>query len=432
MNELATAAERTTSVAHGDTDEIYLARQPILDREERLVAYELLFRGGHIEHAEVTEDLHASSTVVHNTLTGMGIESVLGRARGFVNVDAAFLLSDFVDLLEPERIVLEILESVRPTDEVIARMVELRAHGFQLALDDFVGFVPGVERQLANVDIVKIDLLRIEPVNLPEIVRRLKFRPVKLLAEKVESREQFSRTRDMGFDLFQGYHFARPQLLTARQHPHPDKMRLLRLLALIMGDADVNRLEAEFKRHPMLTYNLLRMVNSAAMGLRRRIDSLRHALVLIGRRSLQSWMQLTLYTSGSRTGGPTPLLQMAAVRGKLMESLMRCDPLAHQADFDAAFLTGILSLLDALLEMPHEAILGELFVDDKVKQALIGRTGRLGQLLSLAELVELDDPIALERALSQLPSVDPAALMRVQLEAFAWANAVETELESHP
>lgn len=411
-------------------EEIFLARQPILDREQRLVAYELLFRGGHTNHAEITNDMHASSTVVHNAFNGMGIESVLGSAKGFVNVDRHFLLSDLVDLLSPKQVILEILESVVPDDDVVARMAQLRTLGYQLALDDFVGFLPNVEPLLAHVDIVKIDLLRIDPDILQSTVTRLRGNGVRLLAEKVETREQFEQTHRMGFDLFQGYHFARPQLLSARQHRSPAKFQLLRLLAMIMGDADVPSLESEFKRHPMLSYNLLRMVNSAAMGLRTRIDSLRHALVLVGRRPLQSWMQLTLYTTGSRQDGPTPLLQMAAVRGKLMEAVMRVDPKAGQSDFDAAFLTGILSLVDALLEMPKELILDELFVSEDVKAALLHRSGRLGRLLALTELSENDDPDAVRAALAAFPGVNPEQLLQMQLDAYAWANAVEGELST--
>jgi len=411
-------------------EEIFLARQPILDRDQRLVAYELLFRGGRTNHAEITNDMHASSTVVHNAFNGMGIDSVLGSSKGFVNVDRHFLLSDLVDLLSPKQVILEILESVAPDDDVIARMAQLRTLGYQLALDDFIGFLPGIDPLLEQVDIVKIDLLRIDPAILESTVAQLRARGLRLLAEKVETREQFDQTHLLGFDLFQGYHFARPQLLSARQHRNPAKFQLLRLLAMIMDDADVPSLESEFKRHPMLSYNLLRMVNSAAMGLRTHIDSLRHALVLVGRRPLQSWMQLTLYTSGSQQDGPTPLLQMAAVRGKLMEAVMRVDPKAKQSDFDAAFLTGILSLVDALLEMPKEMILDELFVSDDVKAALLHRSGRLGRLLALTELSENDDPEAVRVALTAFPGVTPDQLLQMQLDAFAWANAVEGELST--
>jgi len=407
--------------------EIFLARQPLLDRQGGLVAYELLFRGDRTDRAEISSDFQASSTVVHHTLAGIGIETVLGKVQGYLNVDREFLLSNLIELLSPRQIVLEILETVSPTPDVLARMVELRTRGFRLALDDFVGFGPGVESLLERVDIVKIDLLRVPVESLPVMVARLHRWPVTLLAEKVESPAQFRLARDLGFELFQGYYFARPELLTARQHPNPEKVHLLRLLALIMADSDILALEAEFRRHPMLAFNLLRMVNSAALGLRTRIDSLRHALVLFGRRSLQNWMQLALYSNTGSGGGSTPLLQMAAVRGKLMESLMQAETQADQPDLDAAFLTGILSLLEALFEMPQETVLENLYVSEEVRLALLERGGRLGRLLALAELLERDDPKALRYQLLAMPHLSVSSLLQMQIDAFAWANAVEID-----
>jgi EAL and modified HD-GYP domain-containing signal transduction protein len=424
------AASARIRDAAAATEEIFLARQPILDRAGRLVAHELLFRGSACEHANIQGDFLASSTVVYNTLAGMGIEAVLGASVGYVNVDHEFLLSDLVELLPPEHMVLEVLESVVPTDEVIARMEALRAIGYQFALDDCIDLVPDVERFLDHVDVVKIDLLRVCPGDLGGLVARLRRHPVRLLAEKVETPQQLSLARSLGFELFQGYHFARPELLTGRQQRNPGKLLLLRLLSLILADAEISALEMEFKRQPALAYNLLRMVNSASMGLRTQIDSLRHALVLLGRRALRNWMQLTLYTAGSKSNGASPLLQMAAVRGKLIESLMRLDPNARQQDTDAAFLTGILSLLEALLEMPLKDVLLEVYVADEVKAALLERRGRLGQLLHLTELLEADDPPALRRALEQVPAVTPELLLQLQLEAFAWAGAVESDLSA--
>ena len=410
---------------NAEVDEIFLARQPILNTQQKLVGYELLFRGGPVDHAVVTDHLLASSTVVHNAFYGMGISLVLGKAHGYINADREFLLSDIVDLLSPEQIVLEVLESVEPEQQLLQRMAQLRGRGFKLALDDFIGFTASSARMVESVDIVKVDLMRADARELGDMVRRLRQAKKVLLAEKVETKADFEQAQLLGFDMFQGYHFARPELLSGGQRRSPAKVQLLRLLGLILGDADVGLLEAEFKHHPMLTYNLLRMVNSAAMGLRTRINSLRHALILIGRRPLQSWMQLTLYTAGGGDPTNTPLLQMAAVRGKLMESLLRASGVNNQSELDAAFLTGILSLVDALLEMPLEEILKQLFVSDEVRAALMGQPGRLADLLRLTTMLEGDSSDDLHAALEQFQGVNSEHLLELQFEAFSWANSVE-------
>jgi EAL and modified HD-GYP domain-containing signal transduction protein len=422
---IASLAQDVAESRTSSSDEIFLARQPILNAQHKLVAYELLFRGGPVDHAVVTDHLLASSTVVHNAFYGMGISAVLGKAHGYINADREFLLSDIVDLLSPEQIVLEVLESVEPEPALLNRMAQLRHRGFRLALDDFVGFNAASTRLVESVDIVKVDLMRADPRDLSAMVRRLRQANKILLAEKVETRADFEQAQLLGFDMFQGYHFARPQLLSGGQRRSPAKVQLLRLLGLILGDADVGILEAEFKHHPMLTYNLLRMVNSAAMGLRTRINSLRHALILIGRRPLQSWMQLTLYTAGGGDPASTPLLQMAAVRGKLMESLLRAAGVTSQSELDAAFLTGILSLVDALLEMPREEILKQLFVSDEVRAALMGQPGRLFDLLKLTTLLEGDSSDDLHAALEPFHGVDAERLLELQFDAFSWANSVE-------
>jgi EAL and modified HD-GYP domain-containing signal transduction protein len=407
-------------------DQIFLARQPILDLQQKLVAYELLFRGGPVDHAVVTDHLLASSTVVHNAFYGMGIGAVLGSAKGYINADRDFLMSDIVDVLAPKQIVLEVLESVVPDAELVERMEQLRTRGFKLALDDFVGFSENATRVLNHVDIVKVDLMRVPSAELGAMVRRLRQLKLTLLAEKVETKQEFDQAVLLGFDLLQGYHFARPQLLSGGQRRNPAKVQLLRLLGLILGDADVGLLEAEFKHHPVLTYNLLRMVNSAAMGLRTRINSLRHALILIGRRPLQSWMQLTLYTASGGDPATTPLLQMAAVRGRLMESVLRDSGAHPQLELDAAFLTGILSLVDALLEMPQSEIFDQLFLSEEVKDALLHRNGRLGELLQLAVLLEGDSSDDLKAALERFPGLSAERLLEHQFEAFAWASSVES------
>jgi c-di-GMP-related signal transduction protein len=330
-------------------------------------------------------------------------------------------------VLPAEQVVLEIVELMEASDAVIARIKELKSKGYTFALGDYSGIPSKVEAYLLEVDLVKVDLLSADPARLAEIAADLRRRRLRMVAEKVETKEQFELACGLGFDLFQGYHFARPQLLTGKQQKHPAKLQLMGLLSLILSDSDTAALEAEFKRHPTLSYNLIRMVNSAASGMRERVNSLRHAIVLLGRRQLEIWMQLLLYTARDGGAANNPLMQMAATRGKLMETLARTDPQSRREDHDAAFMTGILSLVDVLLEMPSEQIFEELLVSDEVREALLFRTGGLGHLLRLAETLEEDNHVEIKELIAGVPGISLDGLLQMQLESFLWANSIEKD-----
>lgn len=409
------------------TEDIFLARQPILDKQQKLVAYELLFRSFGSEKADFTEHMRATTTVIHNAFSGMGIAAVLGQAHGHINVDHHFLMSDIVEALPAKQIVLEIPETVAVDDQLIERIRSLKKVGYTFALDGYTGNPGKVEKLLQEVDIVKVDLLQIDSTVLIDTAADLRRRRLRLAAEKVETKEQFDNVCSLGFDLFQGYHFAKPQLLTKKHQKGMAKVQLLQLMSLIMGDADINALESEFKRHPTLSYNLLRMVNSAAGGLRQRVNSLRHAIILMGRKQLQVWMQLLLYTAQDNGASSNPLMQMAATRGKLMETIAKADPASSKEDHDAAFMTGILSLIDALLAMPKEEIFKGLMISDEVKDALLYYKGGLGYILRLAESVEADNHIETKELIADVPGLNVESLMQMQLEAFFWANSIEKE-----
>jgi EAL and modified HD-GYP domain-containing signal transduction protein len=254
------------------------------------------------------------------------------------------------------------------------------------------------------------------------VVGMVRKHKVRIVAEKVETPEQFEQAKALGIDLFQGFHFARPELLSAKR-AKPAKLALLRMLSLAMGDAEVREIEEEFKRHPNLAVNLLRLVNSAAAGMRQPVTSLRHALVMMGRKQLRVWLQLLLYTADRGSASTqSPLLHLAAVRGKLME-LMVARRAVHGADSaELAFITGILSLMDVLLEMPHSEILKEMPLPTPVATALVQREGEYAELLTLAEGLERDDRAAVARSLKRIGHIEPAQIATMQREAFLWAH----------
>jgi len=257
---------------------------------------------------------------------------------------------------------------------------------------------------------------------VPLIVKMVRKHKVRIVAEKVETPAQYEQAKELGIDLFQGFHFARPELLSAKR-AKPAKLAMLRILSLAMGDAEVREIEEEFKRHPSLAVNLLRLVNSASAGMRQPVTSLRHALIVMGRKQLRVWLQLLLYTADRGNDTLTsPLLQLAAVRGKLMELITARRPGPTNGGADLAFITGILSLMDVLLEMPHEDILKEMPLPEPVASALVQREGEFAELLTLTEGLERDDRAQVARSLKRIGTVDPSQLAGIQREAFLWAH----------
>lgn len=403
------------------TQEIFLGRQPILDRDQQIVAYELLFRTGDTAGATVTDDMQATASVIQHAFTEMGVQTVLGTHLGFINVSADLLLSDMVELLPRSQVVLELLETIHVTDAVIERCRTLKQQGFTLALDDFV-YDDSFRPLLDLVDIVKVDLLLHNQDELRAAVDRLKQWPVKLLAEKVDSAAQADYCQSLGFDLFQGYYFARPLVLSAKR-ADPSQLALIQLLGLVLKDADTQQIEQIFKQHPNLTYNMMRLVNSVANGASRKITSVSQAIVVLGRSQLQRWLQLLLFTLQSGAAYPSPLLMLAATRGKMME-VLAAKQLRSADDCDEAFMAGILSLIESLIDKPLADIVIELNLGDRLAAALLHRDGELGRLLQLVECVEAADLSRTLQLLAQCDALSLSDLTQAEIESMAWANQV--------
>lgn len=399
-----------------------LGRQPILDRDQNTVAYELLFRAGRQTDADVQDDRMATATVIAHAFNELGIDAVLGGCRGFINFDAALLMSDVVELLPPGKTVLELLETIDITPGIVERCQTLRKAGFHFALDDIVQLTAAHESLLHLIDVVKVDIAATPPENVPGLVSIARRAGVKLLAEKVESLEHANWCRDLGFELFQGYFFARPVILEGRR-ADPSKQVLLHLLQQALTDAEPADIEKTFKQSPELSYKLVRLVNSVSIGLKSKIQSLSHALVVLGTRQLQRWLQVLLFAHHSTGTFPSPLLTMAATRGRLMELLSERESF-DPGYRDRAFMTGILSLMDTLLGTPMPEVLAQLNVSDDVRDALLDRSGRLGNLLTIVEAIERNDHDTVARCLAEGKPCSLSELPPIQVAAMAWGNGI--------
>lgn len=408
-------------------EKFFLGRQPILDRNQALYGFELLFRSADTLHANVTDYLHASASVIFDALSSFGFREILGKHRGFINVNADVLMSEALELLPPEKVVIELLEHVPVTEKVIARCKELKAKGFSLALDDN-SYDPVYAPLYEIVDLVKVDLFRVDWAELPNVVKKLRRWKMPLLAEKVETHEQYEQCAALGFDYFQGYFFAKPVVLT-RTRIDVGRLAIVKLFNQLVAEVDIDEIEETFKQNPTLVFNLLRLVNSVAVGLKDRITSLRHAIMVLGYQQLRRWAMMALFTNNAQGGTDNPLLVLAAMRGRLMERLSeRLPQSAVDHDYpDRAFMTGILSLADVLLKVSLEEVIAPLNLDDDVRLALLSRDGELGDLLTIAEKVEKDEFAGLAPLFAKL-DITLDSLAAIQFDAFNWLHKMDAAI----
>ncbi|MCG8590764.1 MAG: EAL domain-containing protein [Proteobacteria bacterium] len=402
--------------------QVFVGRQPILDRAGSLVAYELLFRDSAEAEAAVFENAaSACSRLLVNTFMSMGVGAVIGDKQAFVNVDESILQSELVEALPQERVVLEILEDVSASPGTQRRCAELREVGFTLALDDYV---KGDAREplLEWVDLVKVDLTQVQGSDLRSLVRALRRSGVEILAEKVETQEEFALCRELGFDYFQGFYFARPETVEGAAFD-PARSAIMRVLRCLFDEAESVEIADALKGNVNLSINLLRLVNSAAAARPSRIGNVVDAVNYLGRAQLSRWVTILFFAGDGEGGVESPLLQAAARRGRLMELLAGELDSEAKAQADGAFLVGMLSLADAVSGVPLEVVVDELSLAENIGSAIVGRTGLLGQLLELTLRLEAVRPDLAEPLRLEL-GIEFDVLQRCEYEAFAYVHAL--------
>jgi c-di-GMP-related signal transduction protein len=402
--------------------DVLVARQAIFDRDRRVHGYELLFRSAAGQNEfDGTEGGLATRQVLANSLLVIGLENLVGSKKAFVNFGRGPLLQGWHSALPPQNTVIELLENVEVDDEVLEACRELRRQGYQLALDDFV-FRAGCERLLDVADLVKIEIQSMPRPEQKVLVRSYRARGLQTLAEKVETHEQFEWARDAGYDLFQGYFFARPVIVRGRKIPAA-KVHCMRLLQEAQRrELDFDRLEALILEDVSLSYQLLRYVNSPLFGISNRIRSIRQALLFFGENELRKWIALATL---ARTADDKPgeLILHSLVRARFCESLAQA---GQKGSEQSAFLMGLFSLLDALIDRPIEEALSEMNLAPEIASVLNGKApagDRLGRLYDLARAYELADWARVEELAKQV-SIPASTLAEVYCEAAGWAQQI--------
>lgn len=367
----------------------FLARQPIVDAQCRVVGYELLFRSGFENHAVIVDAVASTLSVLATSMTGLGLEETVAGKDSFLNCTEEVLRSPYLRLLPPRRFVLEVLESCAHTAELIAVCARLRRNGFRIALDDVRGPLPKAAPILAQVDIMKLDWPFIERDDRALLCHTLADAGKTVLAEKVETWDDFCAARDAGASLFQGYFFCRPETLRAR-NVSPCAAPVLRVIELVLGNAPHSRGALAVADTPPLLAQLLRLASAAPTvpgAARHVVDSIEAALTIVGIDVLIHWCALLLYLNRLRPEDD-PLAQLAAQRGSVMASYIGHRHPEDERLVRQARLTGALSLLHVAHDSEAAAFWETFPIDARIRAAIVGEEGLLGSALAFARSVE--------------------------------------------
>ncbi|HWR39817.1 MAG TPA: HDOD domain-containing protein [Patescibacteria group bacterium] len=397
--------------------DVFVARQPIFDRKQRVVAYELLFRKGLESVFEATDGDAATSQVVFNSFVSLGIDSIADGQRAFVNFTGNLLKQGLPKLLPHELLVVEILETVEPEPEIIEACRQLKMDGYWLALDDFV-FHPRFQPLIDLADIIKIDFLATDVQERVRIANQFKGTPIRLLAEKVETQEDFKQAMLLGYTYFQGYFFSKPVVIAAKDVPMGKYAQLQLIREVNQPDMDVDNLERIVQHDLALMYKLLKYVNSSAFGFRMKIHSVRQAIALLGQKELAKLASLfALRILGEDK--PPEILKVSAVRARFGELLAR--EVGLKARMSDAFFMGMFSMIDVLLGRPMDEVLAGLPVAEEVRLALKGQGTSFRDIYGLVLAYERGAWTAVCRFTQSL-QLDERVVADLYKQALQWAH----------
>jgi EAL and modified HD-GYP domain-containing signal transduction protein len=402
---------------------LFIARQPIVDREQRIHGYELLSRADESDNMLAAHSGNTDTALMFNALSNFGTDALFSDKIAFLNCTLDGLMGEHFEIVFPDRVVLEI-PAVRgdvpaKIADIAGKLKNLRQRGFRIAAGLYAD-LPAYDSWLPLLSYIKVDLhAATDPVIKSLISKASMHKHLQLVAERVENRDQFANFFDRGFHLFQGFYFAKPQTVSAKI-VNPAYANVLQLLDLVLKRADISELEAVLKRDPALSFKLLRYINSSGFGLMCEVTSFRHAVMILGYTKLFRW--LTLLFASVRNGAIAPALARTCVtRGKMMELLAK--QLMGPEDCDNAFVVGIFSTLDIMLGVTMEKALGSISLPEAVTEALLRREGQLGPLLKIVEASEQADLAQLEDiAFSQ--GLDANAVNGAHISALAWTETL--------
>lgn len=399
----------------------FIARLPIFDRKKKVYAYELLYRSDQVNRANVIDDEYATLKVIANGLL-IGLQRLTTGKRAFIHFNHLLLIGHIPLLFPTDLLGVEIFEKVEPDERLIRALDRIKKAGYLMVMDDFV-FDEPYRQFLHFADMIKVDFLANSPGQIHLIAREAASQKLVLLAEKIETREEYDKALEMGFHYFQGFFFQKPDLVSRQDMPGY-KLNYLYILKKIHDPViELDAVEEIIKRDVSLTYKLLRFINSASFGFRVTVRSVRHALNLLGKREIKKWLTI-IVMSGIGQQKPPELVNTAVIRARL------CELIAANFKFQQlppeAFLTGIFSMMDAFMDRPLEEILEELPLEDHVKAALLGKVDPSDNPLEVVKAIEKAKWEEITRYSTQL-KLEEEKLARLYMEAVEWSKFLSEE-----
>jgi len=403
-----------------DSHNIFVGRQPIYNPNLGVFAYELLFRADkdiNSSHAALSGD-SATSQVILNTFFEMGLENVVGKQFACINLGENYNLWKEIPHIEPERIILDLPQNLKVNKESIAAVKALKDNGYTLALNDFSN-ESSMRELLDCINIIRLDVLSLGLNGIRRNLKHNKKKSFSLLADKVENLDDFDELVNLGFDYFQGYFLSHPKIVSSKSLPN-NKLSIMDLIATLNNEeTEVDDIEKVIDRDAQLSYKLLKLINSAGFGLRAQVDSMRHAITMLGKQQLASWA--SLMALGSLNDRPPEMIHLCMIRAKT------CELLAETAGIKTTnryFTVGLLSALDIIMERKLSTILKPLPLAEDVLNALLYHQGILGEALKSALAFELSewDKVSFQK-------LEKIQLVKVNLQAFKWANEIASSLK---
>ena len=397
----------------------FVGRQPIFDQHKTVYAYELLFRNGHSANANVVDGNQASTQVMLNTLTEFGLDSIVGKHRAFINLTHELLVDELIQVLPKERVVLEILEDVTVDEALIDAVRKLSKQGYIIALDDFT--YSDDWRPLVEIaDIIKLDVMTVADDEIEKQVEFLRTFDTLLLAEKIETMEQFCFLKTLKFDYYQGYFLSKPAIIEGKRTP-TNKLSILQLLSkLTHKETEHSEIESLIIHDVTLSYKILRYINAACFALPRKIASINEAIIYLGLSNIRRFASMIAMTGFNDQ--PHEILLTALIRARMCELLAEA---AGRSNTDTYFTLGLFSSLDIMLLMPMIKLVEELPLGEDLKQALLGIDGQLNEALRCV--------LAYERQQWQVVKFNKLSgeeISNIYLQAVQWGNETGLTIRS--
>ncbi len=387
-------------------DDVYIGRQPILDRDNNIVAYDILYRQNKIFNYcdSGLDNFEITAKVLSIALNNIGVNKLIDNKIGLINVNESLLNHSIINNIPSDKFYLQLLKSTTITDSLIKKIDKLRDDGYIFVLDDFTFSKENIKKYkilFPRIKYIKADLQTNSMTNMELIVKNLKQFNIEFLAEKVETKEEFERLKEIGYELFQGYYFAKPDILSTKKLD-PATEEILNILAMICNNKNIDEIIEKIEQYPMISINLLKFLNSAYFAFKDNIHSIKQAVTLLGMQKLKNWLILLLYINNEKNPYSNLLFMMIKNRSNFMVEIVKYTKYNNKEIQEIVYLTGLLSKIDIVLNTTIDEALKELHIDKVVQDAIIKRQGLAGDILSLAEANENNDAKKIDKFLEKL------------------------------